>query len=134
MLDLFYKIYHIQVIVNFHLLNVKISTSNIKLENYINGFFVFELLLGCFHIFLDSTHNVSLQKEVADLWHAKESKANVGIRSFTRHVTLKDWDEFQYVLIPCTNLACMCCNLFFLKHLKLNLNQMFINQTTFSLP
>jgi hypothetical protein len=93
----------------------------------------FELLLGCFHIFVDSTHNVSLQNEVVDLWHTKESKANVSIWSFTRYATLKDWDEFQFVFMPCTNLACMCYNVLFQKHLKMNLNQMFINQTTFSL-
>jgi hypothetical protein len=52
------------------------------------------LLLGFFHIFVDSTHNVSLPKEVAKLWHANESKANVGIESFTRYATLKDWNEF----------------------------------------
>jgi hypothetical protein len=32
---------------------------------------------------------------VANLWHAKKSKANVGIQSFTNYVTLKDWDEFS---------------------------------------
>jgi hypothetical protein len=45
------------------------------------------LLLGCFHIFVNSTDNVSFQKEVANLWHTKESEANVGIWSFTRYVT-----------------------------------------------
>jgi hypothetical protein len=43
------------------------------------------LSLGCFHIFVNSTHNVSPQKEVANLWHIKESEANVGIWSFTRY-------------------------------------------------
>ncbi len=41
-------------------------------------------------------------------------------------------NEFQYVLIPCTNiiqvLQCVA------KHQKMNLNQMFIGQTAFSLP
>jgi len=45
------------------------------------------LLLGCFHMFVNSTHNVSPQKEVANWWHIKESKANVGIWSFTRYAT-----------------------------------------------
>jgi hypothetical protein len=31
---------------------------------------------------------------MTDLWHIKESKANVGISSFIRYATLKDWDEF----------------------------------------
>jgi hypothetical protein len=37
------------------------------------------LVLGCFDLFVDSIHNVSLQEEVVDLWHIKELKANVGI-------------------------------------------------------
>jgi hypothetical protein len=82
---------------------------------------------------MDSTHNVSVPKEVANLWHAKESKANVSIGSFARYATLKDWNEFQYVLIT-LNLAYMCYNVLFQKHLKMNLNQVFINQTTFFCP
>jgi hypothetical protein len=34
------------------------------------------------------------QEEMTNMWHIKESKANVGIWSFTRHGTLKDWDKF----------------------------------------
>jgi hypothetical protein len=37
------------------------------------------LILGCFDLFVDSIHNVAPQEEVIDLWHIKESKANVGI-------------------------------------------------------
>jgi hypothetical protein len=42
---------------------------------------------------------------------------------------LKNCDEFQYVHIGCTNIINVV-----LKHLKMNLNQMFIGQTTSSLP
>jgi hypothetical protein len=52
------------------------------------------LILGCFDLFVDSIHIVALQKEVVDLLHIKESKANVDIWSFTIYATLKDWDEF----------------------------------------
>jgi len=45
------------------------------------------LLLGCFHIFVNSTHNVSPQKEMADLWHIKGLEANVRICSFARYAT-----------------------------------------------
>jgi hypothetical protein len=58
-----------------------------------------------FDLFVNSTHNVAPQEEMVDLWHIKESKENVGIWSFTRCGTLKDWDLFQYILIPCTNLV-----------------------------
>jgi len=51
-------------------------------------------LLCCFDLFVNSTNNVAPQEEVVDLWHIKESKANVGIWSFTRYGTLKDWDKF----------------------------------------
>jgi hypothetical protein len=51
-------------------------------------------LLCCFDLSINSTHNVAPQEEMVDLWHIKESKANVGIWSFTRHGTLKDWDKF----------------------------------------
>jgi hypothetical protein len=44
------------------------------------------LLINCFHLFVDYIHNVSPQKEVANMWHIKESEANVGIQSFTRYV------------------------------------------------
>jgi hypothetical protein len=44
-------------------------------------------------VFVDSIHNVAPQ-EVVNLWHIKESKTNVGIWSFTRYVTFKNWDEF----------------------------------------
>jgi hypothetical protein len=37
------------------------------------------VLLGCFDLFVDLIHNVTPQEEVANLWHIKESKANVGI-------------------------------------------------------
>jgi len=37
------------------------------------------LLLCCFDLFVNSTHNVAPQEEVIDLWHIKKSKANVGI-------------------------------------------------------
>jgi hypothetical protein len=89
------------------------------------------MLLSCFDLFVDFIHNVSPQEEMAHLWHIKESNANVGIWSFIRCATSKHWDEFQYVLIPCTNLACMCCNVFFQKHLKMNINQVCISQTIF---
>jgi hypothetical protein len=52
------------------------------------------LVLGRFDLFVDFIHNVAPQEEVANMWHIKESKANVGIWSFTRYATLKDWDEF----------------------------------------
>jgi len=35
------------------------------------------LLLGCFDLFVNFIHNVAPQEEVIDLWHIKESKANV---------------------------------------------------------
>jgi hypothetical protein len=41
---------------------------------------------------------------VANLWHIKESNANVNIQSFTRYAISKNWDEVKYVLITCTNL------------------------------
>ncbi len=69
------------------------------------------LLLSCFHIFVNSTHNVSPQKEVANVWHTKESEANVGIWSLTRYATYKNWNKFLYVLIPCTNITYMCCTM-----------------------
>jgi hypothetical protein len=52
------------------------------------------LLLGRFDLFIDSFHNGAPQEEVVDLWHIKKSKANVGIWSFTRYVTFKNWGEF----------------------------------------
>jgi hypothetical protein len=91
------------------------------------------LLLYYFHLFINFIHNVPLQKEMANLWHTNESKVNVGIQSFTRYAILNNWDEFQYVIIPCTNILYMLHNVLF-KHLKMNLNRMFINQTTSSLP
>jgi len=91
------------------------------------------LLIDYFHLFVNYIHNVSPQEEVADMWHIKELDANVGIQSFTRYTTKNNWDEFQYVLIPCTNILYMLHNVM-LKHLKTNLNQMFISQTTSSLP
>jgi hypothetical protein len=39
------------------------------------------LVLHCFDLFVDSIYNVALEKEVANLWHIKESKANVSIQS-----------------------------------------------------
>jgi hypothetical protein len=51
------------------------------------------LFTDCFHLFVD-LFLVTPQEEVTDLWHIKESKANVGIWSFIRYATLKDWDEF----------------------------------------
>jgi hypothetical protein len=90
------------------------------------------LLLYCFDLFVDSIHNVPPQEEVANLWHKNESKANVGIWAFTRYATFKIYDEFQSAFIPCTNiiyvLQCVA------QHPKINLNQMFIGQTTSSLP
>jgi hypothetical protein len=62
------------------------------------------MLIFHFHYFSNSIHNLAHQKEVANLWHTNESKANVGIWSFTRYTTLKNCDEFQYVLMPCTNI------------------------------
>jgi hypothetical protein len=50
--------------------------------------------LGYFDLFVDSIHNVAPQEEMADLWHIKESKTNVGIWSSIRYATLKDYDEF----------------------------------------
>ncbi len=44
-------------------------------------------IIDCFHLFVDCIHNVSLQEEVVDMWHIKESKANVSIPSFTRDAT-----------------------------------------------
>jgi hypothetical protein len=52
------------------------------------------LALGCFDLFVNPIHNIAPQEEVANLWHIKESKANVGIWSFIRYATLKNWDEF----------------------------------------
>jgi hypothetical protein len=52
------------------------------------------LALGCFDLFVNFIHNVAPEEKVVDLWHIKESKANVGIWSFIRYATLKDWDEF----------------------------------------
>jgi hypothetical protein len=52
------------------------------------------LVVDCFDLFVDSIHDVARQEEVADLSHIKESKANVGIWSFTKYATSKDWDEF----------------------------------------
>jgi hypothetical protein len=52
------------------------------------------LLLHRFDLFVNSFRNVAPQEEVVNLWHTKKSKANVGIWSFTRDVTLKDWGEF----------------------------------------
>jgi len=43
------------------------------------------MLLGFFDLFVDFIHNVTPQEEVANMWHIKESKANVGIWSFTRY-------------------------------------------------
>jgi hypothetical protein len=57
------------------------------------------MLIFHFHCFANSVHNVPPEEEVADLWHTNESKANVGIWSFTRYAILKYYDEFQYVLI-----------------------------------
>jgi hypothetical protein len=91
------------------------------------------LLIDFFHLFINCIHNVSPQKEMAYMWHIKELEANVGIQLFTRYVIEENWDEFQYVLIPCTNILYMLHNVM-LKHLEMNLNPMFINQTTFSLP
>jgi hypothetical protein len=62
------------------------------------------LLLCCFDLFVNLIPYVALQEKVANLWHIKESKSNVNIWSFTRYATSTNWDEFQYVLIPCTNL------------------------------
>jgi hypothetical protein len=62
------------------------------------------LLLCCFHLFVDFIHNVPRHKKVANLWYTNEPKANGGIWSFTRYATLKNRDEFQYVLIPCINI------------------------------
>ncbi len=45
------------------------------------------LFIDCFHLFVDCLRNVSPQEEVVDMWHIKESKANVGIQSFTRYAT-----------------------------------------------
>jgi hypothetical protein len=42
-------------------------------------------LLCCFDLFVNFTHNLASQEKVVDLWHIKESKANVGIWSFTRY-------------------------------------------------
>jgi hypothetical protein len=67
------------------------------------------------------------------MWHIKESKANVSIQLFTRYAIENNWDEFQHVLIPCTNILYMLHNVM-LKHLKMNLNQMFISHTTSLLP
>ncbi len=52
------------------------------------------MLLGCFDLFVDFIHNVASQEEVANLWHIKESKANVGIWSFIRYAIKNNWDEF----------------------------------------
>jgi len=52
------------------------------------------LLLHRSDLFVDSFHNVAPQEGVVNMWHIKKSKANVGIWSFTRYVTLKDWGEF----------------------------------------
>jgi hypothetical protein len=52
------------------------------------------LVWSCFDLFVDYIINVAPQDEVVDMWHIKESKANVGIWSFKRYATLKDWDEF----------------------------------------
>jgi hypothetical protein len=92
------------------------------------------LLLGRFDQFVNFIHNVTPQEEVVDLWHIKKLKKNVDILSFTRYATLKDWGEFQYVFIPCTNLVCMCCNVLFQKHMKMNFNKLFTNQSTSYLP
>jgi hypothetical protein len=45
------------------------------------------LLINYFHLFVGCIHNVSLQEEVAYMWHIKELMENVGIQSFTRYAT-----------------------------------------------
>jgi hypothetical protein len=45
-------------------------------------------------LFIDYIHNVSPQKEVANMWHIKDLEANVGIQSFTKYATQNNWDEF----------------------------------------
>jgi hypothetical protein len=37
------------------------------------------ILLSCFDPFVDFIHNVPPQKEMANLWHIKKSKATVDI-------------------------------------------------------
>jgi hypothetical protein len=91
------------------------------------------MLLLLYHLFVNCIHNVSPQEEVAHMWHIKESRANVGIQLFTRYATKNNWDEFWYVLTQCTNIFYMLHNVM-LKHLKMNLNRMFISHTTSLLP
>jgi hypothetical protein len=62
------------------------------------------MLIFHFHCFTNYIHNLACHKEVVDLWHTNDSKTNVGIWSFITYATLKNCDEFQYVLIPCTNI------------------------------
>jgi len=62
------------------------------------------MLIFHFHCFADSIHNLACHKEVVDLWHTNESKANVGIWLLTTYATLTNCDEFRYVLMPCTNI------------------------------
>jgi hypothetical protein len=53
-------------------------------------------LIDCFHLFVYCIHNVSLQEEVVDIWHIKESKANISILVIFKVCNLK---QLGWILI-----------------------------------
>jgi hypothetical protein len=81
------------------------------------------LLLGCIHIFVDSTNNVSSQKEVVDLWHAKELKKQMLAFGHLQGMYFKTFGmDFNMLFIHIHKHNMYMLHNVFLKHMKMNIN------------